>query len=54
MNRDIRGRWLEAGYELEYKLSQVVRDRRGVSTIALYLATHGLFAGLFVRLLANL
>lgn len=54
MNRDIRDRWLEAVYDLEYKLSQVIRDKRGVSTIALYLATHALFAGLLVRLLANL
>jgi hypothetical protein len=54
LNRDMRDRWLEAGYDLEYKLSQVARGKRGVSTIALYLATHGLFAGLFMRLLANL
>ena len=53
LNQDIRARWLESVYDLEYKLSQVVRDKRGVSITTFYLASHGLFAVLLFRLLVN-
>lgn len=53
LNQDIRAKWLEAVYELEYKMRQVVRDKRGVSVTAFYLASHGLFAVLVLRLLVN-
>lgn len=53
MNRDVRDRWLEGVYDLEYRLSQVARSKRGISVLAFYLASHGLFAVLLFRLLVN-
>ena len=53
MNQDIRTRWLEAACDLEYKLEQVVQDRRGVTAVAFYAASHGVFVILLVRLLLN-
>lgn len=54
MNQDVRTRWLEAAYDLEYKLARVVQDKRGVTTVAYYAASHGMFVILLVRLLVNL
>lgn len=53
LGHDIRDRWLESGRELTYKLRQVAEQRRGPPIIALYAATHGLFAFLLLRLLVN-
>jgi outer membrane protein assembly factor BamD (BamD/ComL family) len=53
LNQDIRAAWLESAYDLEYKMNQVVRNKRGVSLAAFYLATHGLFVVLLLRLLVN-
>lgn len=51
LNQDIRAAWLASVYDLEYKMGQVVRDRRGVSVAAFYVASHGLFVVLLLRLL---
>jgi hypothetical protein len=53
LGHDLRDRWLESGRELTYKLRQVAEQRRGPALIALYAATHGLFAVLLLRLLVN-
>lgn len=53
LNQDVRARWLERVYDLEYKMNQVLRDRRGVSVTALYIATHATFAVLLLRLAVN-
>jgi hypothetical protein len=37
-----------------YTLRQIGSDRRGRALIGFYAATHGLFAGLLIRLLVNL
>ncbi|HSO73236.1 MAG TPA: hypothetical protein VLU47_00235, partial [Blastocatellia bacterium] len=43
MNQDVRTRWLQAAHDLEYKLARVVQDRRGVTTVAYFAASHGMF-----------
>jgi len=53
LNQDIRARLLESIYDLEYKMNQVLRDKRGVSLTAFYLVSHGLFTVLLLRLLVN-
>ena len=53
LGHDLRDKWLESGRDLGYKLRQIAGDRRGWSLIAFYAATHGLFAGLLLRLLVN-
>jgi len=53
LGHDLRDRCLEWGRELAYKLRQVAEERRGRAVIALYAATHGLFAVLLLRLLVN-
>lgn len=53
LNQDIRAAWLASVYDLEYKMGQVLRDRRGVSAAAFFIASHGLFVVLLVRLLLN-
>jgi len=53
LNQDIRAQWLEAVYDLDYKLRQVVVDKRGRALIAFYAATHLLFGALLARLLFN-
>ena len=53
LHQDVRAEWLEAAYDLEYKVRQLIGDKRGISVVAFYLASHGLFAVLLIRLLAN-
>ena len=53
LGHDLRDRWLESGRELCYKLRQIAEQQRGRALIALYTATHGLFAGLLMRLVLN-
>lgn len=53
LGHDLRDRWLESGRELTHKLRQVAEQRRGRALIALYAATHGLFAVLLIRLALN-
>jgi outer membrane protein assembly factor BamD (BamD/ComL family) len=54
LNQDIRAQWLEPVYDLEYKIRQIVHSKRGISITAFYVASHGLFAVLLLRLLVNL
>jgi outer membrane protein assembly factor BamD (BamD/ComL family) len=51
---DLRDQLREALSEYLYKLRQVGSNRRGRALIGFYAATHGLFAVLIFRLLANL
>ncbi|HSB10006.1 MAG TPA: outer membrane protein assembly factor BamD [Blastocatellia bacterium] len=53
LNQDMRARWLEIVYDLEYKIHQIVGEKRGISLVAFYAASHALFAVLLVRLLVN-
>ncbi|HWN98887.1 MAG TPA: hypothetical protein VNS63_06405 [Blastocatellia bacterium] len=53
MNQDTRARLLEAAYNLEYKLAQVVRSKRGVTAVAFYAVSHGAFVILLIRLVMN-
>ncbi|HLF85140.1 MAG TPA: hypothetical protein VI837_13275 [Blastocatellia bacterium] len=53
IGHDLRDRWLESGRDFTYKLRQTVEQRRGRALIALYAATHGLFAVLLMRLALN-
>jgi hypothetical protein len=53
LRHDLRDRALEACRDITYKLRQIGSDSRGRSLVAFYAATHGLFAGLLVRLLTN-
>jgi hypothetical protein len=53
LHNDLRAEWLENVYDLEYKLRQVLQDKQGLSVVGFYLASHGMFALLLVRLLVN-
>lgn len=53
LGHDFRDRWLEAGRDAGYTLQQLVGNKRGRALIAFCAATHGLFAGLLVRLVVN-
>jgi len=53
LGHDLRDKWLESGREVCYKLRQVAEQQRGRALIALYAATHGLFAVLLMRLVLN-
>jgi hypothetical protein len=53
LNQDVRAEWLEAVYELEYRVRQVLREKRGVSVVAFCVASHVLFVFLLIRLLLN-
>ena len=54
LNNTVREQWMKAYYDLEYKVKQLLHDKRGLSVVALYVASHGLLAILLFRLLVNL
>jgi outer membrane protein assembly factor BamD (BamD/ComL family) len=53
LGHDLRDKVLESGRDTLHKLRQLCSDRRGRSLVAFYAATHGLFAGLLLRLILN-
>jgi hypothetical protein len=53
LGHDLRDKVLGSGRDILHKLRQLGSDKRGRSLVAFYAATHGLFAGLLLRLILN-